>query len=206
MKKQARAAFVPTNAVLLRQDVKCDSARVVLSKESIAAGVTLALCLQHVLPKAVIRWVVEHFVLAEASTLRLIFVDWDLKSFRFSFPASATCEDLARHIHKERWWASLPIDTLWVHVWPNAGKVQLFWMGARANDCIAAKWDYFGQWTEEALTDEELHWLNSRTLIEAGFRDGSNVDLRYSYELDKVVSGELQCPSVLELSEVDEER
>ncbi len=209
------ASFQPTSTVLVRHGVKFDSARVLLSRESIAEGVTLALTLRDVLPKALMRWLVKRFVLREVEQLRLVFVPSSFlpsvspaAPFWFVMPARATCEDLARHIHEKRWDFSLPVDTFWVHVRNGANKPELCMMGFRANKCIANRWSYFEEWTEnggEALTEQELQWLNSRTLLEAGFSNGSNIDARYHYELAKVATGTLLSPHFSPQGEREEE-
>ncbi len=196
--------MVPANALLLRHGVKKDSARVLLSAESIKSGVTLALCLRDVLPKALVRWLVERFLLADVTTLRLVFVPSSSLAdpFWFEMPARATCKDLADHILKECWWQSLPVDTFWIHV--KGQQLQLCWMGYRANYYVATRSGLFSEWTEDALTDEELQWLNGRTLLEAGFANGSNVDARYCYDFGAIMSGDSKGPVVCPLPESEE--
>ncbi len=184
---------MPTNALLLRHGVKCDAARVLFTQESVAAGVALTLCLRELMPKVLIRWLVQRFVLAEMSTLRLVFVPSEKDPFWFEMPARATCGDLARHIYKERWCSSMPLDTFWVHV--KGSKLELCAMGLRVNGCIATKWGHFSEWTEDALTEEEVHWLNERTLLEAGFQTGSNIDVRYAYSFENVLRAAVLSPA-----------
>jgi hypothetical protein len=62
-------------------------------------------------------------------------------------------------------------------------------MGYRANSCVRKNWAHFAEWTEPELTKDELEWLNSRTLLEAGFSHGSNIDERYHYHFPSVMTG-----------------
>jgi hypothetical protein len=183
MKKEMdRGVFEPTNSLLVRQGVKCNSARVLITPESIVEAVALALTLRDVLPRALLRWLVERFVLRNVEKLRLLYIrDGEGDPFFFEVPARATCEDLARHIYNEGWFMRPPKHAFWVHVRNITGcpSIELFALGDRANEGIASKdWPFEG-WGDPALTPEELKWLNSRTLLEAGFSNRSAIDSRY---------------------------
>jgi hypothetical protein len=193
MKKADRGAFKPTNASLVRQGVKCDSKRALIAQESVVEGVALVLTLRAVLPKALLRWLVERFVLRKVEKLRLVYVPHEGLPFEFQISSLATCEDLARHFHLQRWSSSLPLDTFWIHVRNGTGvpALELFYIGSRRNECLADNWAYLGQWTDPVLTEEELDWLNLRTLVEAGFSHGSVVDARYHYHIGAVVTGSI---------------
>jgi hypothetical protein len=193
MKKIERGAFRPSNSLLVRHGVTCDSARVLITPESIVEGVALALSLRNVLPRALLRWMVERYVLRSVGKLRLLFIREDGEAEPFEIPAQATCEDLARHIYNEGWFMRPPQDAFWVHVKNATGcpSIQLFALGRRANDDIANKeWPY-GGWRDPALTLDEVEWLNSRTLLEAGFSNRSAIDSRYWFAPYHVGRGEV---------------
>ncbi len=96
-------------------------------------------------------------------------------------------------IKEQRLDASLALDTFLVHV-AKSKKQKLLFMGARANSCIvgsdrAKGCGVFEYWTAQRLTDEELEWLNRRSLREAGVADGDAIDIRYAFEIDALMEG-----------------
>ncbi len=191
------AVFKPQNDLLVRQEVSCEhNASFRFTRESLCGGVCLLLCLQDVLPKALLRWMVRRFVLCEMpETIKVAFWSFD-GTVALTLAASMTCEDLAQMIKRDRLDASMALDTFLVHMSIGTNRQRLLFMGARANNCIAGPgrakgWGVFEYWTAQRLTDEELEWLNRRTVREAGVQDGDAIDIRYAYVIDALMEGRM---------------
>lgn len=111
--------------------------------------------------------------------------------------ADMTVELFARACKSRGITASLTLDNFLVHVTTATVpfSARLLHMGTRANSCIAPVdgtrkgWGVFQEWKGGPLTDDELEWLNSRTLAEAGVVHGDVIDSRYAMHIDDMFKG-----------------
>ncbi len=186
------SCFAPTNELLVRQGVSKRSNP--FSRQSIAEGICLLLCLRGVLLKDVLLWTIRQFVLRRAETVSVLFINDRAEYFQLHLDGRMTCLAFARHIKEQSLDPSLAIDTFWIHISKTNWKPKLLFMGSRANACISdgtrKAFGLFESWTAPPLSEEELNWLNSRTLLEAGVEDGDFIDARYTWQIEILMEGE----------------
>jgi hypothetical protein len=208
--------FAPSNELLVKQGTK--KKKFLASLQSKREAYSLLLVLRRVLVKDVLRYLVSTFVLRPAKTIRLWLVGMSVKDEDavsnsslpvpkrwvgasvkpklVEFAADLLCSQFADMCKQKMWFASMACDTFWVHYNQEDEEPLLFFLGQRANLCIPeaktdSGWGTFDAWSTLRLSQQELMWLNSRTLAEAGLEDGDVVDARYAFLVDFLMRGEV---------------
>eukprot|EP00028_Trichosphaerium_sp_Am-I-7-wt_P006930 CAMPEP_0168514742 /NCGR_PEP_ID=MMETSP0405-20121227/4302_1 /TAXON_ID=498012 /ORGANISM="Trichosphaerium sp, Strain Am-I-7 wt" /LENGTH=110 /DNA_ID=CAMNT_0008533949 /DNA_START=227 /DNA_END=559 /DNA_ORIENTATION=+ len=67
-------------------------------------------------------------------------------------------------------------------------KLELLQMGGRINGGLNSN-NYYADWTVGPLSEDEVEWLNNRTLEEAGLEDGDYISGDYVYKMDELMRG-----------------